>query len=139
MPPKGFPMFVRRMLAVVAAAPLAGFALAAPAAAQTPLAAEDGGSGRTGATVALAITLAGVAVGAWALRSAKGGGNRRIGALAAVVLAMIGLVAGGLALVGSDGGVGTGNGRGGAIVAVVLALIGLVVGGLALARSRRTV
>lgn len=127
-------MFVRRPLTVAATAVVGLLVAGAPAAAQVSIAADDagGGSGRTGSTVALALTLGGVVAGVLALRRAGRGG-----AVTALVLALVGLVAGVLAWAGSAGGVGTGNGRGGAIVAVVLGLAGLILGGLALTRSRR--
>jgi hypothetical protein len=123
------------------------FGLAAPAAAHVSAAAGDDGygSGRTGATVAALVALAGVVIGALALRRAAGlastragTGFARNGALAALGVGLAGIVLAAVHLANSSGGVGTGNGRAGAMVAIVIGLVAMALGALALTRSRRT-
>ncbi|HEY0700813.1 MAG TPA: DUF6223 family protein [Micromonospora sp.] len=139
-------MYVRHLLTAGAAALLAGFGPAAPAAAHVsaqPIAASvyTMSAGRLGAIVATVLGLAGVVVGGLALgrpASRVGTGSGRLGATVALLAGVLGIALGGLVVATSDGGVGTGNGRGGAYVALVVGLIAVVLGGLALGRSRRT-
>jgi len=136
-----------RVTDVLAAALVAGFGLAAPAAAQVsdqPAAATvyTMTPERIAASTAAVVGLIGAIIGGLALaRSAGriGNGNGRRGAILALVLGPIGLVIGGLVVATADGGVGTGNGLAGAVVAMMVGLIGMALGGLALVRSRRTV
>ena len=140
---KGIHKFVTALLA---AAVVVGFGLAAAAAAQVsdqPGAASVSGltPKRTVAVVAVAVGLVGAVIGGLALaRSAGriGNGNGRRGAIMALVLGPIGLAIGGLVVATADGGLGTGNGIAGGFVAMIVGLIGMALGGLALARSRRT-
>jgi hypothetical protein len=126
---------------LAAAALVAGFGLAAPAAAQVsaqPATASvyTMSPGRVEAILATGLGLLGAVIGGLALaRSARriGNGGRR-GAIAALVLGPIGLVLGGLVVATADGGVGSGNGLAGGGVAMVLGLSGPALGGLALAR-----
>ena len=122
-------------VALVAAALLAGFGLAATADAQGVIRI---GSGRLLPGVAAVVGLIGVVVGRLALARSRGTGNGLARAIVATVLGLISLVIGGLHATYSAGGFGTGNGLAGAIVAIVLGLVGLVLGGLAVARSRRS-
>ncbi|MEV6752883.1 DUF6223 family protein [Streptomyces sp. NPDC051214] len=134
-------MSVRHLLTATAAAVLGGLVLATPAAAQVSVAADEGGSGRGGAMVAMVIALISVIIGGVALAQSAGRigtGNGRGGAMVAPVVALIGMVVGVMQLTGSDGGVGSGNGRGGAVVALVIALIAIVLSGMVLSRTRRT-
>ncbi|MFI6774385.1 DUF6223 family protein [Nocardia sp. NPDC050412] len=137
-------MSVRHLPAAVAAAMLAGFALAAPAAAQVSVesaAATGMTSGRIGPSLTALVALAGVVIGGLALaRSASriGTGNRGRRAIVALVSGLIGVVVGGVLAATADGGPGTGNGIVGSWAAMVLGLISLVLGGLALVRSRRS-
>jgi len=136
---------LRRAIALAATAVVAGFGLAAPAAAHA--AAEPAAAPvytmtpeRIAASTAVFVGLIGAIIGGLAVaRSARriGNGNGRRGAIVALVLGPIGLVIGGLVVATADGGVGTGNGLAGGVVAMMLGLIGMALGGLALARSRR--
>jgi hypothetical protein len=132
-------MVIKRILPRLGAVALvAGFALAAPAAAQVP---DQSGArgistmspGRTGAILGVVVGLIGAVSGGRAFA-----GRARRGAMVALVLGPIGLVIGGLVVAAADGGVGTGNGVAGGIVAIVVGLTGMALGGLALARSRQT-
>jgi hypothetical protein len=135
---------VTHLLAV--AAPVAGVALAIPAAAQV----SDQSAAvsvytltpeRIAASVAAVVALIGAVIGGLALaRSAGhiGSGNGRRGAIVGLVLAPIGVVIGGVVVATADGGLGTGNGLGGGVVAMMVGLIGMALGGMALTRSRRT-
>lgn len=138
-------MSVRHLPAVVAAGMLAGFALAAPAAAQAsvqPAAAATGmTSGRIGPSLTALVALFGVVIGVLALTRSTGRigtGDRGRRAIVALVSGLIGVVVGGVLAATADGGPGTGNGIVGSWAAMVLGLISMVLGGLALARSRRT-
>ncbi|WP_327114605.1 DUF6223 family protein [Nocardia sp. NBC_01730] len=138
-------MSIRHLPAAVAAAMLAGFALAAPAVAQVsvqPAAAVTGmTSGRIGPSLTALVALAGVVIGRLALARSTGRigtGNRGRMAIVAMVSGLIGVVVGGVLAATADGGPGTGNGIVASWAAMVLGLIGMVLGGLALARSRRT-
>jgi hypothetical protein len=143
--PRAAWLFLRVTGLLAAAALVAGFGLAAPAAAQVsdqPAAASvyTMSPGRIGASVAAVVGLIGAVIGGLALaRSAGriGTGNGRRGAIVALVLGPIGLVIGGLVVATADGGLGTGNGLAGGVVAMVVGLIGMALGGLALVRSRR--
>ena len=140
---KGIHKFVTALLA---AAVVVGFGLAASAAAQVsdqPAAAAVSGltPKRAVAVAAVVVGLIGAVIGGLALaRSAGriGTGTGRRGAIMALVLGPIGLAIGGLVVVTADGGLGTGNGIAGGFVAMIVGLIGMALGGLALARSRRT-
>jgi hypothetical protein len=135
------------VLAVAAAALIAGFALAAPAAAHVlvqpdPASAYAMTAGRLWSLVAALLGLAGAVIGGLALaRSAGriGTGTGRRGAIVALVAGLAGAVIGGLVVAAADGGPGTGYGIVGGFVALVVGLIAMVLGGLALARSPRTV
>jgi hypothetical protein len=132
---------IGRLLAAVAAALLAGFGLAAPAAAQVSVAAGRITPGRAGALVAAVVGLISVVIGGLALarsRGRVGTGGGRSRAIVALVVGLIGMVLAAQHLARYTGGFGTGGGRAGAIVALVLGLIGVVLGGLAQARSRRS-
>jgi hypothetical protein len=97
--------------------------------------------GRLAASTAVLVGLAGVVIGARALRRSAGGvgsDDKRLGPIVPLVAGLIGITLGGLVVATAPGGVGTGNGLGGAIVALVVGLISTLLGGLALARSRRT-
>jgi hypothetical protein len=126
---------------LAAAALVAGFGLAAPAAAQVsaqPAAASvyTMSPGRVEAILAAVVGLLGAVIGGLALaRSVRriGNGGRR-GAIAALVLGPIGLAIGGLVVATAAGGVGAGNGLAGGVVAMMLGLSGTALGGLALAR-----
>ena len=130
-----------RVTGLLAAALVAGFGLAVPAAAQVSAQPAAAGvytmsPGRVEAILAAVVGLLGTVIGGLALaRSVRriGNGGRR-GALAALVLGPIGLVIGGLVVATADGGVGTGNGLAGGVVAMMLGLSGTALGGLALAR-----
>ncbi|WP_374772083.1 DUF6223 family protein [Streptomyces sp. NBC_01310] len=136
----------RRLFAASAAALLAGFGLATPAAAHAsvqPLAASvtDFSLGRLGATTGGLLGLAAVVIAVLALRRPAGRlgtANGSLGAKAAVVAGLIAMALGGLVAATADGGLGTGNGLGGAYVALLLGLTGTALGGRALTRSRRT-
>ena len=141
------PWLVARVIALlVAAALIAGFGHAAPAASQVSeqppaVSAYTLTPERIAASVAAVVGLIGAVIGGRALaRSAGriGTDNGRRGAIVALVLGPIALVIGGLVVATADGGLGTGNGLGGGIVATAVGLFGMVLGGLALARSRRT-
>jgi hypothetical protein len=115
---------------------IAGFELAAPAAAQVS-AQPDAASvytmsaGRLGAIVAIVLGLIGVIIGALALAHPAGRfgtGNGRLGANVALAASLIGVALGALVVATSDAGIGTGNGRGGAYVALVVGLIGTALG-----------
>lgn len=98
-------------------------------------------AGRLWSLVAVALGLAGAAVGGLALaRSAgrTGRGDGRRGAIAALAAGLAGAVIGGLVVAAADGGPGTGYGIVGGFAALAVGLITMVLGGLALARSRRT-
>ena len=137
---------VSRFTHLLAAALIAGFGLAAPAAAlvsdQPPAVSVTAVTPeRIAASVAAVVGLIGAVIGGLALaRSAGriGTGNGRRGAKVALVMGPIGLVIGGLVVATADGGIGTGNGVAGGIVAMMVGLIDMALGGLALARSRRT-
>jgi hypothetical protein len=139
--PRAAWLFLRVTGLLAAAALVAGFGLAAPAAAQVsdqPATATvySMTPARIEASVAVVVGLIGAVIGGLALaRSARriGNGGRR-GAIAALVLGTIGLVIGGLIVATAGGGVGTGNGLAGGVVAIMLGLIGMALGGLALAR-----
>ena len=130
---------------LAAAALVAGFGLAAPAAAQVSdqppaVSVYTLTPERIAATMAAVVGLIGAVIGGLALaRSAGriGAGNGRRAAIVALVMGPIGLVIGGLVVATADGGLGTGNGLGGGVVAMVVGLIGMALGGVALARSRR--
>jgi FtsH-binding integral membrane protein len=133
-----------RVADLLAAAVVAGFGLAAPAAAHAsaqpaPATVYTLTPERIAASVAAMVALIGAVIGGLALaRSARRiGNNGRRGAIVALVLGPIGLVIGGLVVATADGGVGTGNGLAGGVVAMMVGLIGMALGGLALARSRR--
>jgi uncharacterized protein YacL len=135
---------LRRAIDLAATAVVAGFGLAAPAAAHAsaqPAAAPvyTMTPERMTASAGVLAGLIGAIIGGLALvRSVRRIGNRgRRGAIVALVLAPIGLVIGGLVVATAEGGVGTGHGLAGGVVAVVVGLIGTALGGLALARSRR--
>jgi hypothetical protein len=143
--PRGAWLVSRVTHVLAAAALVAAFGLAVPAAAQVSdqppavtvytLTPE-----RITASVAAVVGLIGAVIGGLALfRSARriGPGYGRRGAIVALVMGPIGLVIGGLVVATADGGLGTGNGLGGGVVAMVVGLIGMALGGLALARSRR--
>ena len=139
---KGIHRFV---IALLAAAVVEGFGLAASAAAQVsdqPAATVSGLTPkRAVAVAAVVVGLTGAVIGGLALaRSAGriGTGTGRRGAVMALVLGPIGLAIGGLVVVTADGGLGTGNGIAGGFVAMIVGLIGMALGALALARSRRT-
>lgn len=96
-------MSIRHLPAAVAAAMLAGFALAAPAVAQVsvqPAAAVTGmTSGRIGPSLTALVALAGVVIGRLALARSTGRigtGNRGRMAIVAMVSGLIGVVVGGL-------------------------------------------
>jgi hypothetical protein len=120
---------------LAAAALVAGFGLAVPAAAQVsaqPAAASvyTMSLGRVEAILAAVVGLLGAVIGGLALaRSVRriGNGGRR-GAIAVLVLGPIGLVIGGLVAATADGGVGTGNGLAGGVAAGRAGSFGWVVG-----------
>ncbi len=138
---------VRRVLALVGAALLSIFALAAPAAAHAsvqPAAASvyTMSAGRLGATTAAVSGLLGVIIGGLALARPAGRfgtGNGRLGAIVALAAGLIAMALGGLVVATADGALGSGNGLGGGIVALLVGLAAMALGGLALARARRTV
>ncbi|RVX46748.1 hypothetical protein EDD27_9650 [Nonomuraea polychroma] len=138
-------MSVRHLLAA-AAAPLAAFWLATPAAAHVlvqpdPVSSYGLTAGRLWSLVAALLGLAGAVIGGLALaRSAGriGKGNGRRGAIVALVAGLAGAVIGGLVVAAAEGGPGTGYGIVGGYVALVVGLISTVLGGLALTRNRRT-
>lgn len=139
-------MSVRIVLAVAAAALIAGLGLATPAAAHVlvqpdPASAYTLTAGRLWSLVAALLGLAGVVIGGLALARAAGRigtGTGRRGAIMALVAGLAGAVIGGLVVAAADGGPGTGYGIVGGFVALVVGLIAMVLGGLVLARSRRT-
>lgn len=96
---------------------------------------------RIWATVAVLVSLGGVAIGGLALvRSRRGiGHGGRNGAFVAVAAGLIGVVNGALDLAVADGGLGTGNGVAGGAIALVLGLVATGLGWRVLARSRRAV
>jgi Family of unknown function (DUF6223) len=95
---------------------------------------------RLWATASAGLALAGVVIGALALRRSAGRpGNGRMGALVALVAGLIAVVNGGLNLAIATGGPGTGNGVVGGAAALVLGLMATALGVLALTRSRRRV
>ncbi|MBX6385889.1 MAG: hypothetical protein IRZ07_23435 [Microbispora sp.] len=96
--------------------------------------------GRLWAMTAIALGLAGVAVGGLALRSAGRVriGNARVGAFGALAAGLVGTVIGGLVVAAAEGGPGTGYGIVGGYFALVVGPAAMVVGTLALTRSRRT-
>lgn len=132
-------MSVRHLPTATAAALLAGFALAAPAAASVQQSAAVTGmtSGRVGPTLTALVGLVGVVAGVLAL--ARGGriglGDGRRGAWVALISGLISLVLGTFFAATAQGGPGTGNGIVGAWVAMVLGVLGAALGGLALNRS----
>jgi hypothetical protein len=131
------------LMTTAAATLLGGVGLAAPAAAQVPVAAGviGPGSGRAGASLAAVVGLIGVIIGGRALAHSAGRigtGEGRNGAIVALALGLIGMVLAGLHLATNTGAIGTGHGRAGAIVALVLGPTAIVLGGLARARSRHT-
>ena len=139
-------MPVRSVLVVAAAALIAGFALAAPAAAHVlvqpdPVSAYAMTAGRLWSLVAALLGLAGVVIGGLALARSTGRigtGTGRRGAIVALAAGLAGAVVGGLVVAAADGGPGTGYGIVGGYIALVVGLIAMALGGLALARSRRT-
>ncbi|MGW6568063.1 DUF6223 family protein [Streptomyces sp. NPDC054975] len=139
-------MSVRRSLAAVFAALVAGFWPAAPAAAHVsvqPVAAQvtDFSLGRLGATTGGLLGLAAVVIAVLALARPAGRlgtANGALGATAAMVAGLVGVALGALVAATADGGLGTGNGLGGAYVALLLGLTGAALGRRALVRSRQT-
>ncbi|MEU4011494.1 DUF6223 family protein [Streptomyces pseudogriseolus] len=103
-------------------------------------AAEGGviGDGRTGANLALAAGVLGLALARLATTRAGrriSTGNPRTGGMAAIAMGVIGTVLAALHLATADGGPGTGNGLVGAVVAVPLGLGALLLGRRAVTRS----
>ncbi|MGY1644423.1 DUF6223 family protein [Geodermatophilus sp. SYSU D00703] len=138
-------MSIRHLLAAGAAAPLGVLGFATPAAAHVlvqPIAASSHAltPGRLWSLVAALLGLAGVVIGAMAVRSAGrvGNGNGRNGAVVALVVGLAGAVVGGLVVAAADGGPGTGYGIVGGFMALVVGLVAIALGGLALVRARRT-
>lgn len=86
------------------------------------------------------LALAGVIIGALALRRPADRidtGSGRSRATVALVTGLIAVVGGGLNLAFATGGPGTGNGVVGGAAALVLGLVATVLGGLVIFRSRR--
>lgn len=91
------------------------------------------GVGRTVPTIAAAVALISIVVGAIARVRP---GWRRPGSVVALLLGLAGAAVGAVHAAGSAGGLGTGNGLAGAVAAVALGLVGAVLGGVTLVRAR---
>lgn len=139
----GTPVRRVRTAAATSTAVLAGWASAAPAAAQAvggaaPVTGMT--SGRLGPTVLAVVALTGVVAGGLALRRRTGGrrgGPGRVPAVTALALGLVGAGLGAVSAATADGGLGTGNGLGGAVVAVVLGVVATALGAVALGRPPR--
>jgi hypothetical protein len=106
-------------------------------------AAEGGiiGDGRTGANLALAAGLLGLAIGRLALSRAGGRistGTAHTAAMAAIAAGTVGTVLAVVHAATSSGGPGSGNGLVGAILAIPLGLGAVLLGRRALTRCRHT-
>ncbi|CAM5280763.1 hypothetical protein GCM10010261_64170 [Streptomyces pilosus] len=98
------------------------------------------GDGRTGANLALAVGVFGLALGRLALaragRRTSTGSNARTGARSAIAVGTVGTVLAVLHVATAGGGPGTGNGLVGAAVAIPLGLGAVLLGRRALTRRR---
>jgi hypothetical protein len=138
-------MAVRHLLGAAAAALLAGFGLATPAAAHPTVQSAAVGAatlttGRLVGSVGALVALAGVIVGGLAMaRSTRRVGAGRRGAVVAMMTGLAGVVIGGLVVAAAKGGPGTGYGIVGGFAALAMGLVAAVLGWLVLARARRAV
>jgi hypothetical protein len=92
--------------------------------------------GRTWASIAGLVGLAGLVLGAWALARIRSARARQA-ATGAVVAGVGSAVGGALVVAAAEGGPGTGYGIVGGYVALVVGLAAVVLGGWALARRAR--